>query len=916
VTYGYDSLNRLTTVTDPAGGVTHYAYDTQHRMTSITNPRGITFVQNTYDVNSRVCEQLHGDGGIFRFFYITTDRATLPESLQLLAEAAAGGPISHTPCSVGTATTAPVAATVVVDPRGKPTTSRFNGQNYLIQRTDALGQVTTYERQAGTNLLLSVTDPLNRVTAFQYDANGNVTQITPPITNPVTPPRTFTYDPTFNMVTSITDPLGNLTTFEYDTQGNLTAITDPEQNLLPPGQRAKTLIGYNPYGQPLTTTDPLGHTTIVTYTGQGDLHTITDPLGHTTTRTYDTVSRLATQTDPVGRTTQFVYDALNRLTATIDPLGRPTGFGYDADGNLLTVTDPQGSTTTHEYDLMDRLARRLDPLGKAETFAYDGNGNLTSTTDRKSQTTTFTYDALNRRTQASYQDGSTAAFTYDAASRLTQVTDTADPHRPITFTFDPLDRLQTETTSLGTVTYTYDAAGRRTAMTVTGQAPVSYTYDANARLRTITQAPLNPVAIDYDAANRRTLLTLPNGVSTEYQYDLASRLTALIYRNTLGPLGDLTYQYDAAGNRLATGGSFARTLVPSAVTAATYDAGNRQLGFGSATITFDDAGNLLTQTDPSGTMTYTWDARNRLVSLAGPSLTASFAYDGLGRRAQKTVNSVGTAFQYDGLDAVQESSGGSDVAYLRTLGIDEALVRTDAVDTAHYLADALGGSVALTTPGGTTATTYTYAPFGETTTAGTPSANPFRFTGREDDGTGLYYYRARYYDPVRSRFVSADPIGLAGGINVFSYVENDPLGSVDPFGLDEHHLIPQKIWRNLPLRPEVKALLKNETVDAGKHNNRDPHPNYTERLEQQWNERWKGTKPQNISEEAMRDFVRKVKSDPTNRSLNRTIIRRGGGNPRGLRCLGWLSAIETILDLYLTERECQENPCACIPDCS
>jgi RHS repeat-associated protein len=321
-------------------------------------------------------------------------------------------------------------------------------------------------------------------------------------------------------------------------------------------------------------------------------------------------------------------------------------------------------------------------------------------------------------------------------------------------------------------------------MTVSGQSPVSYTYDATARLRTITQAPLNPVDLQYDAANRRTLLTLPNGVSTEYQYDEASRLVALIYRNALGPLGDLTYGYDAGGNRIATGGSFARTLVPEAVTTATYDAGNRQLAFGSNTQTFDDNGNLLTRTDGSGTTTYTWDARNRLTGLTGSSLAASFAYDGLGRRAQKTVNSVLTQFRYDGLDAVAESGGGNDATYLRTLSIDEALVRTEGTDTAHYLGDALGSSVALANAGGTTATTYTYAPFGETTTAGTPSSNAFRFTGREDDATGLSYYRARYYDPTRSRFVSEDPLGLTGGdVNLYAIVRNDPVDATDPFGL-------------------------------------------------------------------------------------------------------------------------------------
>ena len=109
---------------------------------------------------------------------------------------------------------------------------------------------------------------------------------------------------------------------------------------------------------------------------------------------------------------------------------------------------------------------------------------------------------------------------------------------------------------------------------------------------------------------------------------------------------------------------------------------------------------------------------------------------------------------------MQESSGGNTASYLRTLSIDEALVRVEATDTAHYLGDALGSSVVLTNAGGTMATTYTYAPFGETAVAGRPAPNVFRFTGREDDGTGLYYYRARYYDPLRSRFVGDDPIGF------------------------------------------------------------------------------------------------------------------------------------------------------------
>ncbi len=603
------------------------------------------------------------------------------------------------------------------------------------------------------------------------------------ITDPLGHTRTFTYEPTFKKVTSITDPLGNLTTMEYDAQGNLVALTDPEQNLKPdPAQRLKTRITYNTFGQPLTTTDPLGNTTTFTYDTVGNLTAITDPLGNTTQRTYDPVSRLLSQTDPRGKVTRFAYDPLNRITQIVDPLRGVTAFTYDGNGNLLTVTDARGSVTTHTYDPMDRLATRTDPLGRAEMFTYDGNGNLVSTTDRKAQTSTFTYDPLNRRTQATFADGAVATFTYDAAGRLVQADDTADPHRPITLQYDPLDRLLAETTALGTVTYQYDPAGRRSQMTVGGQAPVSYSYDANSRLRTIIQEPLAPVTMTYDAAGRRTALTLPNSVSTEYQYDPASRLTALIYRNALGPLGDLTYIYDPAGNRTNVGGSFARTLLPDPIPTATYDAANQQLQFGPRTMTFDANGNLASLTDATGPTTFTWDARNRLTALSGPGLTASFQYDGRARRNLMSINGMATAYHYDGWHIVRQLVGGSEVSYLRAPAFDEPLARGG---DEFFLQDALGSTLGLADAAGIVSTTYSYQPFGLTNVAGRPSPNLFQFTSRENDQAGLYFYRARFYSPTLHRFLSEDPLGLMSGeTNLYVYVGNNPVNFVDPFGLD------------------------------------------------------------------------------------------------------------------------------------
>ena len=284
----------------------------------------------------------------------------------------------------------------------------------------------------------------------------------------------------------------------------------------------------------------------------------------------------------------------------------------------------------------------------------------------------------------------------------------------------------------------------------------------------------------YDNANRRTSLTLPNGVSTEYAYDAASRLTGLTYQLGPTPLGTLTYAYDANGNRTVLGGSWARTGLPAALASATYNAANHQLTFGSTTLTYDLNGNLASD----GTNTYTWDARNRLGAISGGS-AASFQYDAQGRRTSKTVNTAQTGFLYDGMNPVQELTGSTVVANLLTgLGIDEYLTRTDTSGASHFLADALGSTVALTDSIGAVPTSYTYAPFGATSLSGSATDSAFDYTGREDDGTGLKYYRARYYHPGLQRFVSEDPMEFdGGGVNLYVYVANNPIMLIDPLGL-------------------------------------------------------------------------------------------------------------------------------------
>jgi RHS repeat-associated protein len=317
-------------------------------------------------------------------------------------------------------------------------------------------------------------------------------------------------------------------------------------------------------------------------------------------------------------------------------------------------------------------------------------------------------------------------------------------------------------------------------MTVAGQTTVNYTHDDADRLTQITQGS-STVTIAYDDIGRRTSLTLPNGISTEYQYDLASHLTSLTYKLGGNVLGNLTYDYDAAGRRTNIAGTLARSITPQAIGSASYNAANQQLTVGTQTLTYDLNGNLTSDR----TNTYTWDARDRLISISGPGVSATFQYDAVGRRSSKNINGLTTSFLYDGVNIVQEQSAQLGNANLLNGGIDEFFSRSDSSGTWSPLVDGLGSSLALTDSSGATQAEYTYSAFGASANTGASTNNSSQYTGRENDSTGLQYSRARYYSPTLQRFISEDPLGLAGGGNLYAYVGNSPMNFSDPSGLQD-----------------------------------------------------------------------------------------------------------------------------------
>jgi RHS repeat-associated protein len=287
---------------------------------------------------------------------------------------------------------------------------------------------------------------------------------------------------------------------------------------------------------------------------------------------------------------------------------------------------------------------------------------------------------------------------------------------------------------------------------------------------------INKADYVYNTVGNRTSLTDRRGAQN-FGYDTLDRLTSTTHPLTL----DQAFSYDPVGNR-TTNGSL-------------YNVGNQLTEDANFTYTYDLNGNLTKKTFKStdNHIDYTYDAENRLVKVeefafgaSTPFATSSYRYDGLGRRIEKIGNGMTRRYIYDGEDILLEYDGSNvlQARYTHGPGIDEPLAMSRGGSSYFYHQDGLGTVTELTDSTGATAQSYAYDAWGnQIETTGTVE-NPYTYTGREFDAeTGLYYYRERSYDPRLGRFLQKDPVGFAGGVNLYVYVFNNPTRHIDPLGL-------------------------------------------------------------------------------------------------------------------------------------
>jgi len=384
----------------------------------------------------------------------------------------------------------------------------------------------------------------------------------------------------------------------------------------------------------------------------------------------------------------------------------------------------------------------------------------------------------------------------------------------------------TVTSTAGTFTYTYNTAGEQSQTTRPDGLIIKYGYDADGNASSITypdtwlytysfdeldrmigvaetapgSSATSLVTYSYDPLSRRTQNLFGNSTSTAYAYDAYSGVSSIAHTfvGTGAQAGvTMTYTRDYAEQRTEDAASVTTYMYhPPAAGTTTYTPNNlNQYGaINGNTLNYDGSGNLIT--DPTaalGASTYSWDTRNRLITAANTQNTSSYTYDAFDRRASKTVNGVATIIVSDGNREIADyTSAGVETARF-VYGLDNAPLVEEPIgsgagspktDTWYHHLDALGTTLALTSHTGALLHAYSTSLWGETaTTVGTP----FRFAGmRMDAETMLYYDHARYYSPAQGRFLSPDPIGVQGGIDIYAYTGNNPLNGVDLSGLASH----------------------------------------------------------------------------------------------------------------------------------
>ena len=656
----------------------------------------------------------------------------------------------------------------------------------LTSVADMLGDTLTYRYHSSQeHALTGISDKNNQAVGYEYNKNGLVTsqyeeaRENKGVMSTVGMRRVSSV--TYNADGSVTikDAHGASSTYHYDTNGRVIKAVDVYGNVL--------RYRYNDDGVLQWQMDQAGNITSYSYNADRQLMASTNALGNTTRYSYTASGQTSSITDANGNSMLYKYDGNGQCTSITYADGSVESWTYDSVGNVSSWTSRAGNTITMTYD---RKGNLLTKTVKDETsrFTYNEFGHLLSSTD-SGGTTVYSYDERYRLTLVEHPDGHSVSYTYDSHDRVASMTD--DSGNVSVYAYNMWGDLLSVTDGSGNmlISYEYDG-GSRLIKTINGNGTYNtYSYTLSGAADSVVHYSADGeitafYRYTYDKVGLRTSMATHEGIWT-YGYDKIGQLIKADFAPAVG--SDITeqhiiYEYDAVGNRT-------RTVVNGKETLYTNNELNQTVSAGDAQYEYDADGNLIRKADAEGITTYEWSAEGKLLRMTNPNGDVyEYSYNAGGERVSTVLNGKATTYVYDGTSnnnvlAEYDADGKLQNSYRygnTLIGYEDAMN-----GNYWYQGDALGSVTGITDASGNLVATYTYDPYGNSLNSTGSLVNPYQWLGLwglSSDESGLTHMRARYYDEETGTFISADPIGVSGGINLYAYCMNNSLSLVDPSG--------------------------------------------------------------------------------------------------------------------------------------
>ncbi|MFD2469510.1 RHS repeat-associated core domain-containing protein [Amycolatopsis silviterrae] len=837
VRYGYANGN-LTEVTNESGLPFRYSYDRLGRIEAWTDRNG-EWYRFHYDENGRVVRtEGSGDCLTVTMDYDVVNHVThvvdslghrtayhLNEAGQLLREV---NPLGAAREYEWDARDRLLSET---DELGRTQRYRYDELNNLIGVRRPDGTEWSIERDEFGQPVHLVEAP-GVETRWEYDERGNVTRLTEP-DGGVT---AYTYDE-WGHLASLTDPSGVKLTVVSDDAGNPITVTDPHG--------ATTAYRYDCFGRLSSTVDPTGAVEEFGYTVDGALAWHRRADGSTDEWHYDGEGNNRLHADASSAITQQEVTHFDLISAEIRPDGTRLEYAYDTELRLVGVTNEHGQVWRYDYDPAGNLVRETDFGGASSTYRYNAAGELTEIRSQSGDVVKLRRDLRGNPVEEVVEGPSGTVRTRFEHDVLGQLVVVDDGTTRIEYTRDAAGRVIAETVNGRTVRTEYDQSGELVRRRTPSGAQSTWEYGKAGEPAALHTSGRS-TRFEYDPAGREVRRTFGEGAAILRSWDPAGQLAGQAVQAASGELDrDRRYHYRPDGlpariDDQASGSRWFTLDVRGRVTSVraegwseqyAYDATGRlvdaawpapeeedRLGrragpasviteAGDVRYTYDDAGRMRTRRHEDGrTWEYTWGPLERLVAVRVPDGTSwRYTYDPMGRRIRKehfaadgstSLERVDFAWAGDTLVEETRSAGGTAETTVwdyepdsfrpllqRRRAVPES--PQEKVDAQFFaiVAEPSGTPTELLDEQGQIVWHARTSLFGLVVDTAGETGTPLRFQGQYFDAeTGLHYNLHRYYDPALARYVSPDPIGLAGGPDPHAYVSN-PHVLVDPLGL-------------------------------------------------------------------------------------------------------------------------------------